>query len=176
LRGWALAAQGQTDDGIAAMQEGLTAFRATGAGDDLPYWLPLLAEGYRRGGRAAEGLHVVSDALAIAHTQGLRVWEAELLRLQGELQLLQAAGQGSVRSTSVEAEAAISFQQALEIARHQQTKSLELRAAISLSRLWQGQGQHAKAHQLVAAICGWFAEGFDTADLQEAKALLAALA
>jgi predicted ATPase len=74
------------------------------------------------------------------------------------------------------AEAAISFRQALEIARHQQTKSLELRAAISLSRLWQRQGQHAQARQLVAAICGWFTEGFDTADLQEAKALLAALA
>jgi predicted ATPase len=100
----------------------------------------------------------------------------ELLRLQGELQLLQAAGKGSVRNTSAETEAAISFRQALEIARHQQTKALELRAAISLSMLWQGQGQHAQAHQLVAAICGWFTESFDTADLQEATVLLAALA
>jgi predicted ATPase len=94
LRGWALAAQGQVDDGVAAMQEGLTAFRATGAGDDLPYWLALLAEGYGRGGQAAEGLYAVSEALAIAHTRGLRVWEAELHRLQGELRLLQVAGGG----------------------------------------------------------------------------------
>jgi predicted ATPase len=172
LRGWVLAAQGQADDGIAEMQEGLAAFRATGAGDDLPYWLALLAEGYRRGGQAAEGLHVVSEALAIAHTQGLRVWEAELHRLQGELRLRQAAGKGSARSESAEAEAAISFRQALEIARHQQAKSLELRAAISLSRLWQRQGQGAEARQLLVETYGWFMEGFDTGDLREARALL----
>jgi predicted ATPase len=172
LRGWALAAQGQVDDGIAEMQEGLTAFRTTGARDDLPYWLALLAEGHGRGGQAAEGLHVASEALAIAHTQGLHVWEAELHRLQGELRLLQAARKEIARSQSAEAEAALSFQEAIEIARQQQAKALELRAAIHLSRLWHGQGQRAQARQLVAAIYSWFTEGHDTADLQEARAFL----
>jgi predicted ATPase len=102
------------------------------------------------------------------HKTGERFYEAELRRIQGALLL--------VRSAENHGKAEASFQQALLVARHQQAKSLELRAAISLSRLWQQQGKHAEARQLLADIYGWFTEGFDTADLQEAKALLEELA
>ena len=104
------------------------------------------------------------------HHTGERFWEAELHRLQGDLLLQQAGSQAQT------AEAEACLQRALDVARHQQAKSLELRAAISLSRLWQRQGKQAEARQVLAEIYGWFTEGFDTADLQEARALLDALA
>jgi predicted ATPase len=109
---------------------------------------------------------VLAEALAVTEHTGERCWEAEQYRLQGEL--LQA------RADAWQAERC--FRQALEIARHQQARSLELRAAMSLSRLWRQQGKRAEARDLLAPIYGWFTEGFDTADLQEAKALLDALA
>ena len=119
-------------------------------------------------GQVDEGLHLVTEALAVVDTTGERYYEAELHRLHGELLLRQAL---------LEAQAAEAcFQQALEVARRQQAKSWELRAATSLSRLWQQQGKKAKACALLAPIYGWFTEGFDTVDLQEAKALLDALA
>jgi predicted ATPase len=111
-----------------------------------------------------EGLRVLAEALAAAHHSGERYCEAELHRLRGELLLLQSADQY--------AEAEACFHQALAIARRQQARSLELRAAMSLGRLWQQQGKRMEAHALLAPIYGWFTEGFDTADLQEAKALL----
>jgi predicted ATPase len=112
-----------------------------------------------------------------------RYYEAELYRLKGELLLMQAASGGGVRAFPLEltaaeadpsalAEAEGCFQKALEVARRQEAKSFELRAALSLSRLWQRQGRRAEAYDLLALIYGWFTEGFDTADLQEAKALL----
>jgi predicted ATPase len=108
------------------------------------------------------------QALAEAHTLGAqheeRWWEAEIARLRGVLLLRQTMPQ--------QAEAEACFQQALSIARHQEAKSLELRAAMSLARLWQQQGKRAEAHALLAPVYGWFTEGFDTADLQEAKTLL----
>ena len=133
-----------------------------------PYVLGLLAEAYGKSGQAAEGLTVLEEALAMVEKTGQGVYEADLHRLQGELLLIHAAG-----GAGAEAEAC--FQQALTVARRQQAKALELRAAMSLGRLWQQQGQQAEARALLAPICGWFTEGFDTADLQEAKALLAAL-
>ena len=170
LRGWALAVQGQGAEGMAQMRQGLAAWRATGAELRRPYFLALLAEAYGKAGQAEEGLHVLAEALAaVAADSGERFCEAELYRLKGEL-LLQA---GTVPD---DAEAEACFQQALDMARRQQAKSLELRAAMSLSRLWQQQGKRAEAHELLAPIYGWFTEGFDTADLQEAKALLEALA
>ena len=107
-------------------------------------------------------------------TNGEQVYEAELYRLQGEF-LLAPAGQGQHPPGPSEAAAERSMQQALDIARRQQAKSLELRAALSLARLRQRQGKRAEAHEVLAPIYTWFTEGFDTADLQEAKALLAAL-
>jgi TOMM system kinase/cyclase fusion protein len=168
LRGWALTEQGQMEEGIAQMRQGMTAWQATGAEVDRPYYLALLAEGYGKAGRAEEGLHVLAEALAVTDAIEERYYEAELYRLQGELLL---AG-----SREHHAEAEPCFRQALAIARRQQAKSLELRAAMSLARLWQQQGKQAEAHQLLAEIYNWFTEGFDTADLQEAKALLEELA
>jgi predicted ATPase len=117
-------------------------------------------------GQVEEGLKLLAEA-AVAVDKGERYWEAELYRLKGELLLAGSAAHHT--------EAGISFRQALDVARHQQAKSLELRAAMSLARLWQHQGQRDAAHQLLAPICDWFTEGFDTADLREAKGLLAAL-
>jgi predicted ATPase len=178
LHGWASAAQGQGAEGIAQIHQGLSTRQTTGADLARPYWLALLAEVYGEAGQAEEGLSVLSEAFIVVRRNGERWWEAELYRLKGELLLRQAAGLSAVpeaeRLLTTEAEAA--FRQALEIARRQHAKSLDLRAAMSLARLWQRQGKRADAYDLLAPIYGWFTEGFDTADLQEAKALLDALA
>jgi predicted ATPase len=165
LRGWALAMQGRGEEGIAQMHQGLAALRATGAGGGN--WLAPLAEAYGKEGQPEEGLRVLAEELVLVEKTGGRMWEAELHRLKGEL-LLKA--EYEVRNPELTAEEC--FHQALSIARRQQAKSLELRAAMSLSRLWQQQGKRVEARQLLADIYGWFTESFDTADLQEAKALL----
>ena len=162
--GWALTAQGQGEEGIAQMCQGLAAFRATGAELARPYYLALLGEAYGELGQTGEGLKVLAKALATTHKTGEQFCAAELHRLRGKLLLACSA--------EPHAEAEACFQQALTIARRQQAKSWELRAATSLSRLWQQQGKRAEARGLLAPIYGWFTEGFDTADLQEAKALL----
>jgi predicted ATPase len=184
VRGWALAEQGQVEEGIAQMQQGLAAFRATGAEIARPYWLALLAEVYGKGGQVEEGLTVLTQALAAVEKNEERQYEAELYRLKGELTLQQFQASGSkfqadnphsaIRNPQSEAEAC--FYKAIEIARRQQAKSLELRAVMSLSRLWQQQGKKKEAHQMLAEIYNWFTEGWDTKDLQEAKALLQELA
>jgi predicted ATPase len=162
LHGWALAEQGQGDEGIAQICRGLAAYRAIGGQGGLPYHLAQLAEGYSKVRQTEEGLRVLAEALTIVETTEERCYEAELYRLKGEL-LLAATN---------EADAEACFHQALDIARRQQAKSWELRAAVSLSRLWRHQGKRAEAHALLAPIYGWFTEGFDTADLREAKMLL----
>jgi len=118
-------------------------------------------------GQVDEGMHLLAEALAIVDTTGERHTEAELHRLRGELLLRQAVPEVPA------AEAC--FQRALDVARHQQATSYELRAAMSLSRLWQQQGKSAEARELLAPLYGWFTEGFDTQDLREAKALLSEL-
>jgi tetratricopeptide (TPR) repeat protein len=164
LWGWVLAAQGQRAEGIAQMREGLSTLQATGAALAQPRLLAWLAEAYGHEGPAETGLRVVAEALAVAQRTGERRDEAEILRIKGELLLQHAV------ANVPEAEAC--FQQALALARPQQAKSWELRAAMSLARLWQRQGKWAEARELLAEIYGWFTEGFDTADLREAKALL----
>ena len=166
LWGWARAIQG-LGEGIAHIRQGLGAYRAT-AERAQPYYLALLAEVYGTIGESAAGLGVLVEALAAVHKTGAHVWEAELYRLKGELLLQQATGSSD--------EAETYFRQALDVARRQQAKSWELRAAMSLARLRQEQGKRAEARDLLAPIYGWFTEGFDTADLREAKALLEALA
>jgi class 3 adenylate cyclase/predicted ATPase len=168
MQGWVQVAQGQREDGLAQMRHGLAALRATGAALRLPYYLALLAGACGQTGQAAEGLTLLAEALAQAHKTGECWPEAELHRLKGELLLSLSADN--------HAEAEGCLHQALVIARRQQAKALELRAATSLSRLWRQQGKRTEAHQLLAEIYGWFTEGFDTADLQEARALLDALA
>jgi predicted ATPase len=168
IRGWALAQQGQARAGIAQIHQGLTDWRATGAELVQPYFLALLAEAYGIMGQPEAGLPVLTEALALVETTGERWYEPELYRLKGELLLQQASDN--------QTEAESSFHHALAIARNQQAKSLELRAATSLARLWQQQGKRQEAHDLLAPVYGWFTEGFDTADLKDAKALLEELA
>jgi predicted ATPase len=168
LRGWALTLQEEGVEGIDQMRQGLAAQRATGTEIDRPYFLSLLAEADEKAGQTQEGLTVLNEALDMVNATEERYWEAELLRRKGELLLMQ---QGQKKEEAEEC-----FQQALDITRRQQAKSLELRAAMSLSRLWQQQGKQKEAHRLLAEIYGWFTEGFDTVDLQEAKALLEELA
>ena len=170
LRGWAIAAQGQEVEGVAQMQEGYSIWQANGQELGNPFWLSLLGEGYARAGHVEEGVRVLAEASALVHTRGLRVWEAELNRLQGELWLQRVTRK---RTTS---SAEIFLGQALQIAIAQQAKSLELRAAMSLSRLWQRQGNKNAARERLEESYHWFTEGFDTADLQEAMALRAVLA
>jgi predicted ATPase len=167
MQGWAQVAQGQDVEGLAQMRHGLAALRATGASLRLPYYLALLAEACGQTGQVAEGLALLAEALAQAHKAGESWTEAELHRLKGELLLSLSAD----NHTEVEG----CLHQALAVARHQQARSWELRAAMSLARLWQRQGKRDEAQALLAPIYGWFTEGFDTADLQEAKALLEAL-
>jgi predicted ATPase len=173
-RGWALAEQGQGEEGIRQICRGLDAYRATGSELWGPYFLALLAEAYGRAGQAEEGLRAVAEALAVVEKTGERVYEAEVYRLKGELTLKQSGVRGPESEVRTEAEAC--FLRAIEIARRQQAKSLELRAVMSLSRLWLQQGKSQEAHQLLAEVYHWFTEGFDTEDLQEARALLATLA
>jgi predicted ATPase len=165
--GWALMVQGQEGEGMAQMRHGLTAWRAMGIEAGLPYWLAMLAEAYGSTGQVEAGKRVLAKALTLVDTTEERWWEAELHRLKGGLLL--------ALPTDNAAEAETCFHQALAIARHQQARSLELRAAMSLARLWQQQDKRTDARELLAPIYGWFTEGFDTADLQEAKALLVAL-
>jgi class 3 adenylate cyclase/predicted ATPase len=164
FRGWALVAQGQREEGIALLREGLAAYRATGADLECSHWLALLAEAYCDIGKPEEGLRLIAEALEHVTQTGVVYYEAELHRLQGELhQLLD---------TDDEETAVACFRRAIEIAREQQAKSWELRAATSLARLWGKRGRRAEARDLLAPVYGWFTEGFDTADLTQAKALL----
>jgi predicted ATPase len=143
-----------------------------GGGAQLPNVLFLLAEAYGKVEQVEEGLSVLAEALAVVDKTGERVWEAELYRLKGELSLQSGVRslQSEITSTQVEAEAC--FQKAIEIARVQSAKSWELRAVMSLSRLWRQRGKKEESRQLLAEIYGWFTEGFDTKDLRETKALL----
>jgi predicted ATPase len=210
-RGWALTEQGQVEEGITQMRQGLAAHRATGAEAFRSGRLALLAEAHGKAGQSEEGLTVLAEALALVDKTGERYYEAELYRLKGELTLQQFKVQGSkpvlpapvpqAQVSVVEGfqvknpqsafpnpqlEAEECFLKAIDIARKQQAKSLELRAVMSLVRLRQHQVQaHAtrtthhetrtgldEAHRMLSEIYGWFTEGFETADLKEAKAAL----
>ena len=174
MQGWALAEQGQAEEGIAQMRQSLAALRATGAELRQPYYLALLAETHGKGGQAEEGLAMLAEALARTHASKECWWQVELYRLKGELLRQKAEGKG--QKAKIEPEVEAYFRQAIDLARRQRAKSLELRAVISLSRLWQQQGKTEHAHALLSEIYGWFTEGFETKDLQEAKALLNDLA
>jgi predicted ATPase len=168
LRGWALAQRGQAKEGVEQITQGSLAYRATGAEVLLPYFLALLAEAYGIMEQPETGLTALAEALTVVDKTGARFYEPELYRLKGDLLLQQNS------ANQVEAESC--FSQAISIARSQPAKSFELRAATSLARLWQQQGKCQEAHDLLAPVYNWFTEGFDTADLQAAQALLEALA
>jgi predicted ATPase len=150
------------------MHQGLAATVATGQELTRAEYLLTLAEVAGSIGHVAEGQHLLAQALPLFEAVELGETRTEAYRLEGAL-LLQQANPEAARAEAC-------FQQALALARHQQAKSWELRSAVSLSRLWQQQGKRGAAYELLAPIYGWFTEGFDTADLQEAKALLDELA
>jgi predicted ATPase len=170
MRGGALAEQGQVEEGIAQMEQGVAAFRAMGTEVGQPHRLGLLAEAYGRVGQIEEGLTVLAKALAMADKSGERNREAELYRLKGEMTLKQSG----VRSpeSEVQKEAEAYFHKGIAIAQRQSAKAWELRAVMSLARLWKQQGKKDEARRMLAEIYGWFTEGFDTVDLKDAKALL----
>ena len=182
-RGWGLIEQGQSEAGMTQMRQGLAAYRATGAELRQTAFLPMLAEAYQATGQCEEGLSMITAALAVRSKTGERFYEAELYRLKGTLTLQSKTSLRQVSDKSktsqdksgvrsVESQAEECFQRAIKIARRQQAKSLELRAVMSLSRLWQQQDKKTEARQMLSEIYGWFTEGFDTKDLQKAKALL----
>jgi predicted ATPase len=166
LRGWALAMQGDAATGVAHIQQGMGAGSSGGPRLFRPYLLALLAEAYGQAGQPEVGLPCLAEALALVQaTEGLW-WEAELYRLKGEL-LLRLPLPDIPQATAC-------LHQALDVARRQQARALELRAALSLSRLWQQQGQRDQARQLLTEVYGWFTEGFETPDLREARRWLEA--
>jgi class 3 adenylate cyclase/predicted ATPase len=168
LRGWALAMQGRGEEGMAQISQGIAAWRATGAALFVPCFCTWLADVAAHLGHMAVGLQALAEAHTLMEQHEERYWEAEVCRLRG-IVLLQQPG-------TPQAEAEAWLQRALDVARCQEAKSLELRAAMSLARLWQQQGKRTEVWELLTPIYGWFTEGFDTADLQEAKALLEVLA
>ncbi len=164
LRGYSLAAQGQVREGIGQMRQALAAVSAIGREAHAPYFRALLAEALGQVGQAEDGLDLLDEALAFIDKTSERFWEAEVYRLKGELLLM--------RSAKNRAAADAAFNQAIAIARRQEAKVLELRATTSLARLWGERNKRAQAQALLAPVYGWFTEGFDTADLKEAKVLL----
>ena len=172
--GWSQVIDSHREEGISQIQQGIATYQATGAVVVSPYQLGLLAEAYKEIGRFEEGLDSITKALAAIAATGERMWEAELYRLKGEL-TLEANETNDLGAPSHTSKAEQSFHTALEIARQQEAKSLELRAAMSLARLWQNQGKVKEAHQLISETYQWFSEGFGTKDLQEAQVLLAEL-
>ena len=167
LQGWAQRDADAHEASIKQMHQGLAAHRATEIEIFHPYFLGLLADVYGRAQQTTAGLTLLIEALALVDKTGQRFYEAELYRLKGELLRQQTS------DNHTEAESC--FQQALVASRSQQAKSLELRAATSLAQLWQRQGKREEAERLLGHVYGWFTEGFDTADLMDAKALLDAL-
>ena len=169
-RGYALAQQGKTEEGIALMREGLDAQLATGASLFRPLFLFFLAKACLTAGRFEEGLAAVAEAVAIVEKADERYYEAELHRLKGELILRRS---GVEAQPGIQAEAEECFWKSIEIARQQEARLLELKTVTSLSQLWEEQqGKKEEARRMLAEIYGWFSEGFDTADLKAAKSLL----
>jgi predicted ATPase len=181
-QGWALAKQGKGEEGIRQIHQGLDAYRAKGAELWCPHLLAMSVAAYKAAGQIEQSQSQLTEALALVNKTGQRYYEAELYRLKGELTLQEFQVPGSksqvpntqhlTASTQAEAEAEVCFLKAIDIAQKQQAKSLELRAVMSLARLWQSQGKHHEARAMLSAIYHWFTEGFDTKDLQEAKALI----
>jgi len=164
FRGWAFAMEGKSEKGLVELQQGIAALRAQQAGIWLPFRCTMLAEVFDLLGNTKEGLQSLAEAQTLMTQTAERWWEAEIYRLHGALL--------SRSSTAPPAEVETCFRRALDVARRQGARSLELRAAISLASLWRHQGKHAEARDLLAPTYNWFTEGFDAPDLREAKALL----
>jgi predicted ATPase len=168
MQGWSLRQQGRGAESVARMRMGLASAEATGAKMMRPMFCALLGEAHGQVGQLDEGLRMLSDAQDAVEESSQRQYEAEVQRFKAELHL-RATGPDRGHAEAC-------FERALRIARQQQAKSWELRAAMSLARLWRDQGRRTKARDLLAPVYSWFTEGFDTADLEDAKALLEELA
>jgi predicted ATPase len=168
LRGAALIAGGHAEEGIGQLREGLD--HSAGAFEVMrTLFLAYLAEGYGVVGRVDEGLAVFTEAMGLVESTGVCIYEAELYRIKGELTLKRSETNSN---SEIKEEAVSFFRQAIEVDRRQSAKSWELRATMSLARLLAKQGRHDEARTMLSEIYGWFTEGFDTADLKDAKALL----
>jgi predicted ATPase len=164
MHGWTLSVEGQSAHGLSRIREGWSVLARTGDRLLRPYHVAMLAEALGKTGQVDQGLSALDETIQSYRKSGVRFWDSELQRLNGEL-LLAKDG-----SDAAAAEAC--FHRSIEIAQAQSARSLELRAATSLARLWSNQGERQRAHDLLAPVYGWFTEGFDTADLKDAKALL----
>jgi predicted ATPase len=168
LRGMALIAAGHAEEGIGQLRDGLD--HSAGAFEVMrTLFLAYLAEGYGLAGRVDEGLAVLAEAMALVESTRVCIYEAELYRIKGELTLKRSETNSN---SEIKEEAVSFFRQAIEVDRRQSAKSWELRATMSLARLLAKQGRHDEARTMLSEIYGWFTEGFDTADLKDAKALL----
>jgi predicted ATPase len=165
-RGWSLVALGQAEEGLRSLTEGLSVQSATGGVTWMPWTLTLFADAHAKLNEVAQAQNCLAEAVQIIERTDERYSEAELHRVRGDLQ----------SATGDQAAADQSYHRALAVARQQSAKTLELRAATSLARLWRDQGKRDEARDLLAPVYGWFTEGFDTLDLKEAKALLDELA
>lgn len=173
--GWAMARQGYVEEGITQIRESLASHNARGSMISTSQYLAVLADAYAKAGRIDEAMDTVTKGLDFVNANGERHYEAELHRLKGELQLAQAANNENHQPDSMQEAAEACFHRAIEIARRQRAKSWELRATLSLARLWQKQGKRMEARNMLKEIYGWFTEGFETLDLKQAGALLAEL-
>jgi predicted ATPase len=169
MRGWVRAMQGEAEQGSAEMLKGLAAFRNLETEQRRASYLVLMADALLRAGRVDEGSSALDEAVETINNTGEHFYEAELYRTKGELLMRQP---GSQRGEDCESEIEACLRKAIEIARRQTAKAFELRAVMSLARLWREQGKRAEAHEMLAEVYGWFTEGFDTADLKDARALL----
>ncbi len=167
IQGWVMTHEGDDAAGIEQMRQGIAVYRARNGDSSMPRWLAYLAEAHERHGQIEAALAALAEAQALIDKNGDRLFEAEIHRLKGELMVHAKAGEIPANERPE-----TSFWRALDVAREQRAKLLELRAAVSLCRLWQQEGRHAEARELLAPIYGWFTEGFDTVDLRLAKALL----
>jgi len=165
LKGWGLAEQGNPEKGLEMLQQGLGTWRGIGMVVFVPYWHALIAEIHGQLEQPEEGLALIEESFEIVNKTDHRMWEAELHRIKGELLLLSKA----------ESEVEDCYEKALEVARAQEAKSFELRAAMSLGQLWQSQGKQKQAKKMLNKVYSWFTEGFETKDLRDAKQLLAEL-
>ena len=163
--GWLLTNQGQAKGGLSELSRGLDACMDLGLREFEPYFKALLVEAHLAAGEAVVGLKVLQDAMRFAKESGVCFWDAGLLLLKGKLLACMSQDRGHEEVEGC-------YREALAVARCQQARSLELRAAASLARLWRDQGRRAEARALLKPIYGWFSEGFDTPDLRDAKALL----
>jgi predicted ATPase len=167
-KGWLLGVNGKAPDAVKMINSGIAAHRATGSTNWLPFYLSFLGVAYAQLHQFTDARCCIDEAMAAVETTKERWCEAEVHRLAGEIGLKSPQGD--------RAKAEASFERALTVACEQQAKSWELRAAMSMARLWRDQGKRVQALELLAPVYGWFTEGFDTLDLKEAKALLDELA